>query len=107
MQVTKEHIVDKGPVNERGLYAYYYEYDLYKFQEDEVVYTARSYIDESEDVSFLGASVNDTRRFMDEADFQTPLFKEAVNYLKAEGKTRIAYLAEDGYRLLFGERRVR
>jgi len=32
MTVTKEHIVDKGPVNERGRFAYYYEYDFYRFR---------------------------------------------------------------------------
>ena len=104
MSVTKEHIVDKGPINERGFPADYYEYDVYRFQQGEVALVARSYTDESTGAHFLSVLEQGTRRLLDEDDFQTRLFEEAVHYLKKEGKTTLLYLTREGYRLLVEEK---
>ncbi len=104
MNITKDHIIDKGPKNERGLYKYYYEYDIYRFEKDDIAFIARSYTDESSRAHFIFALEKGVRRSIVEEDFQIRLFLEAVSYLLREGKTTISYLAEGGYKLLVEEK---
>ncbi|KXU90322.1 hypothetical protein CI15_03700 [Paraburkholderia monticola] len=80
------------------MYDYYYEYDIYEFIEGNVSYIVRAYVDEPEDAHFLKmkGEGDEEWRIMKERDKDTPLFKEAVAYLKNKGKPNIqCFMGDD------------
>ena len=79
-----------------------YEYDLYYFNDAEYLTTARSYVHAPTEASFRGLEFNGDRRFLEESDFQLPIFKTAIEYLTLVGKTEIEWLSRNngGYCLI-------
>ena len=97
MEVSKRHFVDAGEKDADGTFDYYYEYDVYEFSDGVKTFVGRSYTDTPEVAAFLGRD----GQFITNGDLVSPLFKEACEHLKKEGKTKIYFLDEsnlqDGY----------
>ena len=96
MNIECKHIIDASEPNEQGRYKYYYEYDLYYFREGDLTLVARSYRDTAERVSFLRMEEDNQNRFLTREDFALPFVKEAIQYLKAEGKVNLSRLTQVG-----------
>jgi hypothetical protein len=93
MTISKTHHIDASEPNEQGTYDYYYAYTVYVFAQADVEYTARSYDDEPQKVAFVGKGVNGTTRRIVANDLNSPLFTQAVRYLKtSEGKGSFWFL---------------
>lgn len=97
MKIEKRHEIDAGEKDANGYYDYYYEYDDYLFSDGSLSILARSYSDSPEEVSFRAVLEEEKRRMIEKKDMQSPLFEEAVNHLKGEGKSDIQILTEGGY----------
>ncbi|MFT4065614.1 hypothetical protein [Paraburkholderia sp.] len=100
MEVTATHHIDSSEPDENGMYDYYYEYDIYEFTDGNISYIARSYIDEPLDAHFLKMKADGEHewRIMGDRDRDTPLFTDAVTYLRGKGKINIQCLFEGGYK---------
>lgn len=97
MKVESTHHVDASERDARGFYQWRYEYDIHRFTEGEVTLVARSYVDEPQEAHFLRTEEGGTSRFVSESDVATPLFREAVDYLRRSGKLVLRRLGDDGY----------
>jgi hypothetical protein len=97
MEVQKTHHIDKGEADEKGSYDYFYEYDLYSFSDGGFSLVARSYADEPMDAYFLQFERDGKRHFLGKTDLVSPLIREAIEFLRREGKTSIRYLTAAGY----------
>lgn len=53
MKIKKEHFLDKSEPDDEGYYEYYYEGYNYEIILDNVIYSARSYNDTPNEISFL------------------------------------------------------
>lgn len=89
MKTTKWHFLDEGDDEE---YPYYYEGHIYEFSDGTTTFTARSYLDEPEFAYFICKAVRGRQRSVVKKDFYTELFRNAVEYLKREGKRNFRYL---------------
>lgn len=97
MKIEKNHEIDASEKDANGYYDYYYEYNDYLFSDETIPILARSYSDSPKEVSFRAVLQEEKLRMTGNKDMQYPLFQEAINYLKAEGKTDIQILTEGGY----------
>lgn len=107
MRVDVTHHIDTCEPDALGQYEYYYEYDIYRFSADgegnsDVTLIARSYGDTRHEAHFLNVEVRGSARPLRDADLQTPLFVEAVAYLRNAGKHHISWLSGrgNGYELV-------
>ncbi len=97
VEVKKEHFADKGDQDTDGSYGYYYEYDIYDFCKNKFCYSVRAYTDTPEEASFMSNSKN----HISTDDFSEPLFIHAYYYLlEKEGKNKIEYLTNSGYKTI-------
>ena len=99
MHIECTRHIDASEPDADGLYAYYYEYDVYRFSEDTLAFVARSYTDDPEEAHFLRMEVDGRPRSILTPDLSHPLFLEAQMYLRATGKIRLRWLSGrgDGY----------
>ncbi|MCW1925091.1 hypothetical protein OKA05_21195 [Luteolibacter arcticus] len=77
---------------------YYYECDLFRFTSSGVTLNARSYTDSAEEVHFLSIEEGRRKRSIAEADFNLPLWSDAVQHLRESGKKSINWLSDCGYK---------
>ena len=96
MQIERTHHVDASELDEAGMYEYYYEYDIYRFSNGAICFTARSYVDDPNEAHFLGVMVSDQSRMMVDSDLAQPLFLSALVYLEGHGKTNVRWLSGRG-----------
>lgn len=105
MEITSTRHIEKSEPDENGVHDYCYEYDIYEFSENGLSYIARSYTDNPLEAHILKKK-NDSRwrifgkakyKILGKADFQNPLFIEAVAYLRKQGKQQISILRKTGY----------
>ncbi|WP_298608382.1 hypothetical protein [uncultured Thiothrix sp.] len=100
MSVRIEHHIDASEPQPDGSYSFYYEYDLYYFDNNsESILVARSYMNTPTEVSFLSKSKStvdgEEIEFLSESDFKTPLLIEAIQYLRDLGKTQCKWLKKN------------
>ena len=93
MQVRKQHHEDSGP-------GFRYLYDLYEFAVGDIVLIARSYDSEPDEAHLLGMRRGEQRLMLDESTLCSDLVQAAIEHLRGDGKARISWLADDGYREL-------
>ncbi len=100
--VKQDHHIDHLGRLFDGSYKILYEYDLYRFNDAEYLTTARSYVDTPMEASFGGLEFKGEKRFLEESDFQLPIFKTAIEYLILIGKSDITWLdrSNGGYSLV-------
>lgn len=96
MKIEQTHHVDASEPDERGMYLYYYEYDLFVFSADNVVLVARSYSDMPGEAHFLRIEIGDAALLLKPADFRRPLVIAAVKHLRALGKHELSWLSGRG-----------
>lgn len=82
--------------DDAGMHEYYYEYDIYRFSDGAICFTARSYVDEPHKAHFLGVLVRGHSRLMVDSDLAQPLFLSALAYLQAQGKKDVCWLSGSG-----------
>jgi hypothetical protein len=88
--LTQDHCVEfMGPNG--GPYEFYYDYDVYRFEEGNTAVTARSYRDEPRVASFSGLEIAGSDRPLQRADFHLPLVRAAVQHLRAMGKQELTW----------------
>jgi hypothetical protein len=88
--LTHDHCVEfMGP--DGGPYEFYYDYDVYRFEEGHTAVIARSYRDEPGVASFSGFEVAGTDRPLQRTDFHLPLVRTAVQHLRAIGKQELTW----------------
>ncbi|WP_407353306.1 hypothetical protein [Luteimonas sp. R10] len=99
MHVERTRHVDASDPDDAGTYDYHYEYDIYRFSDDALCITARSYVDEPDEAHFLGVVAHGHARKMVDSDLAQPLFIAASAYLRAHGKKDLLWLSGrgDGY----------
>lgn len=100
--VRQDHYIDHQGRLFDGSYKIDDEYDLYHFNDTEYLTTARSFADTPTEASFGGLEFKRERRFLEESDFQLPIFKTAIEYLILIGKPDITWLdrSRGGYSLV-------
>jgi hypothetical protein len=96
MKVDTSHHIDASEPDADGQYDYRYEYDIYTFSDGEIRFIARSYTDENSEAHFLRVEINDNARLITVVDLKSPLFSNAVIYLRQAGKTKINWLSGRG-----------
>ncbi|RYH47501.1 MAG: hypothetical protein EON54_16225 [Alcaligenaceae bacterium] len=96
MQVRRTHHVDASEADEAGIHEYHYEYDLYRFSDGVLCFTARSYVDQPDEAHFLGVELRGKSRLMIDSDLTQALFLSALDYLQAQGKTDLRWLSGRG-----------
>lgn len=96
MHVQSTHHVDATEPDEAGIHEYHYEYDIYRFSDGVLCFTARSYVDQPGEAHFLGVEVRGKSRLMVDPDLAQPLFLSALDYLQAQGKTDLRWLSGRG-----------
>jgi len=94
MNVEMTHHIDASEPDERGLYSYFYEYDLYTFSDGPTSYIARSYADTPTEAHFLKRRRGSRETLLCARDLQEPMFAEALAYLGAAGKSELKWLSE-------------
>ena len=95
MKVEKSHHIDCSEKDENGLYDYYYEYDIYRFIENDIAFIVRRYTDEENNAHFLRKEIQGKRQHLKPEDLNNSLFKEAVNHLKSENISKIEWLDDE------------
>ncbi|NGN40696.1 hypothetical protein G6N74_06440 [Mesorhizobium sp. CGMCC 1.15528] len=100
MNVETTHHIDASDPDENGYYDYFYEYDIYRFSNEQSAFVARSYVDTPAEVHFLKCGLGSEERLLTTRDLREPLFVEAFGYLRNLGKTQINWLDRKagGYR---------
>ena len=88
MKVRRTHHIDASELDENGYYDYYYEYDVYEFEEDGLSIIVRCYSDTPEEANFLCTKRNGEIGGFRQEHVDTYLFKAAVEYLRSEGKSK-------------------
>ena len=96
MHVERTHHIDASEPDDAGMYEYHYEYDLYRFSNEAICFTARSYVDQPGEAHFLGVLVSGHSRMMVDADLAHPLFLSALAYLHGHGKNDVRWLSGRG-----------
>ncbi len=94
MKIERTHHLNiTGLDDEDGVFDEpFYEHDFYRFTEGNVVLRARSYRFETHEAHFLGLEIDGTPKFLEPEDFARPLFLEALDYFRQEGKTEFNFL---------------
>jgi len=88
--LTQDHCVEfMGP--DGGPYEFYYDYDVYRFEEGDRAVIVRSYRDEPNAASFSGLEVAGNDRPLERTDFYLPLVRAAVQHLRAIGKQELKW----------------
>jgi hypothetical protein len=90
------HNVDA--LRESGEYEFYYEFFIYEFAGPKHTYLARSSVESPEEVSFGGKrsapGVEGTEwSHLDATDFRTTTLREAIRWLRTQGKTEISWFS--------------
>lgn len=98
--VHTSHRVHASQPNAQGQYDWHYEYDLIEFLDEKShqKLTARSDSTALTEASFIDLKTHRNHQIALNAH-ALPLFKFAITYLEALGKTKIHYLSEFGYAL--------
>ena len=81
MHVQRTHHIDASESDEAGMHEYHYEYDIYRFSDGVLCFTARSYVDQPGEAHFLGIEVRGKSRLMVDRDLAQPLFLSAFQAL--------------------------
>lgn len=85
MKIKKEHFLDKGEQDEQGFYDYYYEGDVYEIAFDNVVYGARSYTDNPQELSFHSRTILNVKGSdFSHVPYEEKAFFECINHFKNE-----------------------
>ena len=96
---THDHNIEfMGP--DGGPYEFYYDYEVFRFEQGMTAVTARSYRDEPAVASFTGVEVNGNDRLLERDDFRLPLVRAAVHHLRTIGKQDFQWLdpsSTEGY----------
>ena len=94
VEVTRE--IDCSEVDENGFYDWYYEYDIYQFFNNGLLeVSARSYTDESKEVSIMSIEGKEPIK---PNDLGSPFLIKVLSYLiKSEKKEKIKYFGQGGY----------
>jgi hypothetical protein len=93
--VEQTYHEDVGPPGPDGKHIFAYRYFLFRFTcNDGETLIARSYLDAPSEAHFLRLETT-AHRPIDAADFRRPLFIEAVEYLRKQGKEDIPWLSFD------------
>lgn len=88
LTVTVEHFLDVGEQDAEGLYEYYYEGDIYTFDDGTQRLKLRTYTDTPSEASAMGLRISALRR--------SPLAEPASRYLAARGVTTVTALGPSG-----------
>lgn len=96
MKVERTHHIDSDEPDSNGLYGFYYEYDIYRFTEDNVTLIARSYIDTKSEVHFLRIERSGGTCLLSNTDRDSPICLKAIEHLKKEGKIEFKWLSSEG-----------
>ena len=91
MQVRCTHHIDASEPDAEGEYEYYYEFDIFAFEEGELTLKARSYSDESTRVSLMGLEQTGKQRTLEYKDLTRPLVQQAIDHLRSIGKTEVRW----------------
>jgi hypothetical protein len=97
MQVTLSRHIDKSELRADGFYDYYYDFNLYKFSNSNIIYHARSYNDQPGEAHFINGEHEGKVFFLGNTDFNTDLFIEACTYLQACGFKELCCSRDQGY----------
>ena len=89
---THDHCVDSMASTEKGLYEYYYEYELYRFSDGARSLVARSYTDESDEAHFLRIETSGGVESLTEESFELALVQTALRHLRSIGKRKLHWL---------------
>jgi hypothetical protein len=73
-----------------------YEYDLYRFSDDNITLVARGYSHAPTEAHFLRIETGSSSAGITSADLTRPLLKEAVLHLRSIGKTSLEWLNIEG-----------
>ncbi len=92
LNVIKTHHIDKGEKDDNGLYDYYYEYDVYVFSRDGYSLRVRSYFETPSEASLLVIFEDGVERFLTQEDLKSSFIKDAIEYLKQDGKNKFDWL---------------
>ena len=96
LHVEKNYYEDIGPRDPNGRPMFAYRYYLFRFTcNDGETLVARSYLDNPSEAHFLRLETVAPHRPIDAADFRRPLFIDAVEYLRKQGKDNITWLSFD------------
>jgi hypothetical protein len=96
LHVEQAYYEDIGPQGPSGSPMFAYRYYLLRFSYgDGETLVARSYLDNPSEAHFLRLETTDPRRAIDVTDFRRPLFIEAIEYLRRQGKQEITWLSRD------------
>jgi hypothetical protein len=93
MQIECLRQIDASEPDAEGLYAYYYEYDVYRFIDDAICFVARSYTDQPDEAHFIRAELDGKPRPMIDADLAHPVFLAAKAHLQNAGKLHLRWLS--------------
>ena len=91
MQVRCTHHIDASEPDADGDYEYYYEFNIFAFEEGELTLKARSYSDESSQVSLMGLEQAGKHRALEYKDLKRPLVQQAIDHLRSIGKTEVRW----------------
>jgi hypothetical protein len=96
MKVETSCHTDASNPDSRGMYEYYYEYELYRFSEGAVAFVACSYVHEPEAANLLRIEIDGSSRPLTVDDMRRPLLHHVLNYLRGTGKRRLTWLSGRG-----------
>ncbi len=96
MRVETSHHIDAGEQGADGLYDYYYEYDLYRFSEQDLTLVARSYVDEPDAAHLLSIEEAGVGRVLARDDLRRALTRRAIDHLRSLGKRKLSWLTGQG-----------
>jgi hypothetical protein len=97
MKIEQTHQIDCSERGADGKYDWYYEYDIYRFTQDDRTLVARSYKDTIEEAHFLRLEVQAKSVEITAKNMSEPLFKQALLHLRSIGKMKVEYLGPEGY----------
>lgn len=96
MLVERTHHVDRIPDDLALPVMQQYEYDIFRFSDDNVVLIARRYSHEPSMAHFLRREQGSDHVGLTLRDLTTPFFQSAVSYLRENGILRIEWLNIEG-----------
>lgn len=96
MNIHRSQHVDKSDLDENGEYDYYYEFEIFEFEEHGEKIVARSYADAPAEAYFIRIESKGKARTLVSDDLKTALFKGATRYLEEQGKSDIRWLSGKG-----------
>jgi hypothetical protein len=90
--VTKQHYIDRTGSDVPEAEAQVYEYDVYRIAHQNTAIEARAYTKDADEAHFVRIEVDGASRALERDDFERPLLRAAVVYLRSVGKARLEWL---------------